>query len=164
MKLKKDPPKPDEAVQPELVKRVDAMMSTETTSSAPQLPPDLLKTISKKGTKSTLKIIKDTPAESPTPPEPKPVPEPAPETESEPAPPAKPLAEDPLTDPDTDRAVHAIVAEEADMQLAVADAVARQKAAAVPERGPGLLYRFFASPWTWLFIIGIAGVTYAWYH
>jgi hypothetical protein len=158
MKLKKDPPASEETVQPELVQRVDAMMSTEDTSTAPQLPAQLLKTIGQKGAKSSLKIIKDTPAEPAAK-----LSESAPSTD-EPAPAPKPLSDDPLSDDDTDQAVRAIVAEEADMQLAVVDAVARQKAAAVPEHTPGILHRFFINPWTWLFIIGIAGVTYAWYH
>jgi hypothetical protein len=163
MKLKKDSPASEESVRPELEQRVDAMMSTEGALTAPQLPTQLLKTIGKQNAKSSLKIIKDTSAE-PEPAGPSDTSEPEPESEPEPALVPKPLVEDPLADDDTDQAVRAIVAEEADMQLAVIDAVARQKTAAVSERGPGLLHGFFASPWTWLFIIGIAAVTYAWYH
>jgi hypothetical protein len=51
MRLKKAPPAPEEA-PPELVRKVDAMMSTEATGTAPQLPAQLLKTIGQKGAKS----------------------------------------------------------------------------------------------------------------
>ncbi len=140
-------------------------------ATAPQLPAQLLKTIGKTKTpKSSLKIIKSTPPEPAPEPEPETtVPEtPAPSTEpaiDKPVPDSRPLpADNPLDDSATDKAVDSIIAEEANTQLAVDDAVARQKAAAAGGPGPGLLHRFFTSPWTWLFIIGIAGVTYAWFH
>lgn len=159
-------PKPSEAA----VKSPTKINVTDQ-ATAPQLPTQLLKTIGKtKAPKSSLKIIKSTP--------PEPVPEPETETETaetpppptelpadEPVPDSKPLAtDDPLDDSTTDKAVDSIIAEEANTQLAVNDAVTRQKAAEAEGQGPGLIHRFFASPWTWLFIIGIAGVTYAWFH
>jgi hypothetical protein len=138
-------------------------------STAPQLPPQLLKTIGSRPAKSSLKIIKTKSDEESseilvklTPKAETPKTE---VTSTEPEPEQEPLAtDDPLEDTVTDKAVDSIVAEEANMQLAVDDAVARRKAAEAEGHGPGVVYRFFISPWTWLFIIGIAAVTYAWYH
>ncbi len=175
MRDKKSKPPATELDQQAIEQKVDAMMSVESKpatanaakaaqpsvlavsgpvedqTTAPQLPTQLLKTIGgSKPTKSTLKIIKNEPIE------------PAPDRA--PIPETKTLEDDPLQDSDTDKAVDSIVADEADMQLAVADAVDRQKNAVPASKGPGLFHRFFTSPWTWLFIIGVAGVTYAWYH
>jgi hypothetical protein len=163
-------PIPDKP-EPKPEKPADILPKPSIQATAPQLPTQLLKTIGKSKTaKSTLKIVK-TPSDDPPEPEPEPEEldlepiETAPPEPDEPTVPDQPLPDnDPLEDTATDKAVDAIVAEEADMQLAVADAVDRQKNGAVQDRGPGLVYRFFASPWTWLFIIGIAAVTYAWYH
>jgi hypothetical protein len=169
MRLKKSKTDDKETEQNALERRVDAMMSVEKNAApspepetvpdppaepvettVPQLPAQLLKTIGGKSAKSSLKIVKEKPAaEEPS------APEPPPETLA---------ADDPFDDNATDKAVDSIVAEEADAQLAIDDAIARQKAAAAAPDGPGLIRRFFTSPWTWLLIIGAAGVTYAWYH
>lgn len=201
MHLKKSKPSEAELAKQALEQKVDAMMSVEAPkppaqaktaepavqsvsapltadqTTAPQLPPQLLKTIGKKPAKSTLKIIKDTPPDDGPPSKPKPAkaepasqPQPASAptepvpAEPEPANGNAPLTTDPLDDKDTDQAVASIMAEEADMQLAVADAVDRQKATLSQPRGPGALHRFFTSFWTWLFIFGTAGVVYAWFH
>jgi hypothetical protein len=72
---------------------------------------------------------------------------------------------DALEDNETDKAVDDIVASEANTQLAVDDARARRRTAEIEaENRRGLLAVIFTSPWTWLIIIGIAGVAYAWYH
>jgi len=189
MHLKKSKPTAAELARQELEQKVDAMMSVEQPAAgpakktkpaktappsvqavslpvaesvtAPELPSQLLKTIGKKPAKSSIKIIKEAPADqSPDSAEPEPADPP-----DEPVADSQPLAtDDPLDDAATDQAVDSIVSEEADMQLAVADAVDRQRNASNQPKRPGLLRRFFTSFWTWLFIIGIAGVVYAWYH
>jgi len=133
--------------------------SEKAQSTAPQLPSQLLKTLGGKSKASTLKIVKAEPAEE------EPTESESTKTSEEPAPDTDPIPPgDPLEDSATDNAVDDIMAKEADMQLAVDDAVARRQAAEAETSGPGLIHRFFASPWTWLFIIGIAAVAYAWFH
>jgi hypothetical protein len=73
--------------------------------------------------------------------------------------------QDPLEDTETDKAVDDIVANEADLQLAVDDATARRRTAeAEAQNQRGLLATIFTSFWTWLFILGVAGVAWAWFH
>jgi hypothetical protein len=58
-----------------------------------------------------------------------------------------------------------IVVHEGDTQLAVDDAIAKRRSAELERQNRrGLLATIFTSYWTWIFIIGIAGVTYAWFH
>jgi hypothetical protein len=143
-------------------------------TTAPKLPSKLRKdvAVSKTGAKpakvspppeSTSVAIDETP---PKPNVSAPVAEPV-ESISEPAvaatstTPPKSIVED----AETDKAVQDIVIHEGDTQLAVDDAFARQKAAEAEAIGRhGFLHRFFTSFWTWLFIVGIAGVVWAWYH
>jgi hypothetical protein len=180
MTKKKSDPQDKATEQQVLEQRVDAIMngkaSDATTSSpetAPQLPAQLLKTISTKTTKakapkpeppSDVAIVIDDTAEAENIAEAKTEPVQEPEPAQKPEPAMTDNDPDPLEDNATDKAVEDIVATEADMQLAVDDAVSRQKAAAAQGNGPGILYSFFTNPWTWLFIIGIVGVTYAWFH
>jgi hypothetical protein len=172
MNKKKSDPDDKTAEQQVLEQRVDAIMNGETPEAgapspetAPQLPAQLLKIISTKTAKaktpkpdppSDVTIVIDDTAE----------PKDIAETKDEPVQEPKPAVADgdPLEDNATDKAVDDIMAKEADMQLAVDDAVVRQKAAEAQGNGPGILYSFFTSPWTWLFIIGSAGVAYAWFH
>ena len=178
----------------ELERRVDAMMSVEKPAdkpapkskkpaekasddepTAPQLPARLLKTI---GGKSTIKIIPaepedaaddDLPADdtdksynNDPPTEPAADEQPSPEPAKAPTP---PLPGDPLEDAETDEAVDDIVVQEADLQLAVDDVRTRRYAAeAELQNRRGLLATIFTSFWTWLIIIGIAGVVWAWFH
>lgn len=70
-----------------------------------------------------------------------------------------------LDDSQTDEAVEDIVAHEGDTQLAVEDAVARQRTeAAEAGRRPGPVIRFFTSLWLWLFVLMAAAVIYLWYR
>jgi hypothetical protein len=175
----------------ELEQRVDAMMSTEQpkdkaakVTAVPAKKTSSLRIISdypgnqKTAPKLPAKLLKNITAEAPAaaaPPEPAAEPEPE-KPPAEPVPVAPAEVEEPPSEPivstdnllensETDRAVEDIVIHEGDTQLAVDDAIAKRKAAEADNvHGPGLISRFFSSPWTWLFIIGIAAVTYAWYH
>jgi len=148
--------------------------------TAPQLPARLLKSI---GGKSTIKIIpsepeaaadiadddppaddtdksdiNDPPAEAESVVDEQPLPEPTKAAKP-------PLPGDPLEDTETDKAVDDIVVHEADLQLAVDDVRTRRYAAeAELQNRRGLLATIFTSFWTWLIIIGIAGVVWAWFH
>ncbi|HSW85302.1 MAG TPA: hypothetical protein VLF79_01645 [Candidatus Saccharimonadales bacterium] len=67
-----------------------------------------------------------------------------------------------IDDPETDKAVSDIVAHEGDTQLAVDDAVAKQKSEASASAKPGLVKRFFTSILTWLFFIMALIVVFLW--
>jgi len=149
--------------------------------TAPQLPAKLLKTISASKTtkpKSTKAAAPAAAIEPSVPDDPPPerilklhidetaeLPAAGPTDEEQAAPAPDLPTGDPLADDQTDEAVDDITAHEADLQLAVDDARARRRNAELEgQNREGVLHAFFTSPWTWLFIIGIAGVTWAWFH
>jgi hypothetical protein len=87
------------------------------------------------------------------------------EAEPQPAPDSLKPAQSILEDAETDKAVEDIVVHEGDTQLAVDDAIAKRRSAeAGTQNQRGVLVSIFTSYWTWIFIIGIAGVTWAWFH
>ncbi|HEY5442104.1 MAG TPA: hypothetical protein VIJ68_01045 [Candidatus Saccharimonadales bacterium] len=173
------------AEEQELERRVDAMMSVETSrepaaeepsdvapteaptddlATAPQLPTQLLKTI---GAKKTKKTAKPEPADPDDPPPERVlklhIDKDAPLDETLPEEPT--TDDDPLQDTETDKAVDDITAQEADLQLAVDDARARRRNEETKDDNRrGFFATIFTSPWTWLIIIGIAGVAWAWFH
>lgn len=161
----------------ELESRVDAMMSTELAKA--KLPKSAPAPAAKKT--SSLRVISNYDDSRKTAPELSPKllkniktdPSPPPEPSAQPEPPAEPTAapaspkpaKNILEDSETDKAVEDIVVHEGDTQLAVDDAIAKRRTAeAELQNQRGVLSAIFTSYWTWLFIIGIAGVTYAWFH
>lgn len=154
----------------------DEPMTNEPT--APQLPARLLKSI---GGKSTIKIIPSEPESNADTADDDPPADDTDESDNnalpveseaneQPSPePAKaaasPLPGDPLEDTATDEAVDDIMVHEADLQLAVDDVRTRRLTAeAELQHQRSSLRAIFTSFWTWLIIIGIAGVVWAWYH
>lgn len=145
-KKKSDEPE-ESAENQELVRRVDAMMSTELPEeAAPKVPPKRPKT------KDDADVTKlEPPADppivitladenkSPEPPEPSDPPqEPAADSDTKSGEPSEDQTQDPLEDSATDEAVDDIVAHEGDTVLAVNDALtARKQATAQPGQPSG---------------------------